>query len=208
MKKELKNEKIQGLLVLLLCFTLAVPAVHVEAASGKSQAITAYKQFLSSKGNNGSFDFAMIYLDNDSVPELLVGGVNLYTFENGSMVHHSVMYGDSGYGYYEKKGILVSMHAHFNVFDRSAYETWDYSKFTKSKITKELFRDCTYKTNAVGKVAGKKKYTYSKYNAKGTTVKTSKSKFHSVLKQLVGKKKMTKIQMHHNTSADRNKYLK
>ncbi len=208
MKKGLKNKKIQGLLALLLCLSLAIPAVRVQAASEKSQAIMAYKQYLSSKENNGSFDFAMIYLDNDSVPELLVGGVNLYTFEDGAMVHHSATFGDSGYGYYKKKGVFVSMHTHFNVFDRSAYENWDYSKFAKSTITKKLFRDCVYKTNSSGKVAGKKKYTYSKYNTKGTTVKTSKSKFRSILKQMVGKEKMTKIQMHHNTSANRNQYLK
>lgn len=208
MKKILAKRKWYGLLAFILCVCLMLPAAPIQAASSKSEAIAAYKRFLEGQPSSGSYDFAMIYLDNDSVPELLVGGVNLYTFENGAMVRHSVMFGDAGYGYYKKKGVFIQMHAHFNTFEKNAYETWTYNQFSKSGFTKKLFRDCAYATNSSGKAKGKKKYTYCIYDEKGTETKASKNRFQSALKKMTGKAKMTKIKLYSNTAANRKKYLK
>lgn len=207
MKKGFRNRKLWGLLALLLCVSLAAPAVNVQAASKKSQAIKAYKQFLGSKPDNGSYDFAMIYLDNDSVPELLVGAF-LYTYKDGKVTQHSVVFGDSGLSYYKKKGVIVTLHTHNNVIYKEGMQSSDYYKFTKTKLTRKLYKECVYKINASGKAAGKKKYSYSRYNSKNMQVKTTKAKFDSALKQLAGKKKPVKIKLHHNTKANRNKYLK
>lgn len=210
MKKGSRNRKIWGLLALLLCASLTVPAVHVQAVSKtskKAQAIKAYKQFLSGKPNNGGYDFAVLYLDNDAVPELMVGAF-LYTFKNGTVAQQGVAFGDSGCSYYKKKGVIVTHHTHKNLIYREGLEGQEYSKFTKSGLTRQLYKDCRYTINSSGRAIGKKQYSYSRYTAQNIEKKASKSRFNAILKQMVGRTKATRIKMHHNTAANRNRYLK
>lgn len=202
-----RHRKLWGMLALLLCISLAIPAVNVQAASKRSQAMAAYKKFLSSKGSSGSYDLAVLYLDGDSVPELLVGAY-LYTYKNGSVVQHSVVFGDSGCSYYKKKGVIATLHTHRNIINKEGLEGWEYSKFTKSGLTRKLYKECRYKINSNGRAVGKKKYSYSRYTVQNIEKKVSKSQFDTRLKQMVGKTKPTKIKMYKNTAANRNRYLK
>ena len=124
------------LLLLTLTFTM-LPPVHVEAASPKRQAIRAYRKMLGkekvyvmpegkkigsrSKNHTSAFykyskrsdvKFALIYLDHDNVPEILLYdwnyGYGIWTYKNKHITCiYSADFYSKPYGYYRKKGVYV-----------------------------------------------------------------------------------------------------
>ena len=58
-------------LTLCMLFTLFAPATNVNAASKRTKALTAYQKKLK-KLDSKIYKFALVYLDKDSIPELLI----------------------------------------------------------------------------------------------------------------------------------------
>lgn len=201
-------------LMMLITLTMSCP---VSAASKKTKALQAYSAFLQSKGSDVSF--SLIYLNNDSVPELCIKrglGSTVYTFYKGSV---RIM-DDSNINmfvltsYYKKKGVLVRMFAHGNI--SGLYQEYLYCKMTsKTKIRQKL-------SKSVSASSGKKTYEYRKVTIKGTfdytkerfnstTWKTSvlsKTKFDQELKKMVGSRKPTSVKTYENTAENRQKVLR
>lgn len=198
-----------------LCLMLAVAAclgfgtVKTEAASAKTKAMKAYRAFLSKKSitwdkgykvSTKDCKFAIVYVDNDKVPELVVyattvphvaGFGRLYTYRKGKVSRvGAIDLDDKKFHYYHKKGIYVSRYAMGGVFD-------GYFKLSKGKGALKL---------------QKNKYIYANYtettysNAKRKTL--SRSQFNRELKKLVGGKKQSSAKFYKNTEKNRKKYCK
>ena len=187
------------LLLSLLAVCMAMPA---SAASKKSQAVSAYRAYLETQGENALFD--LIYLNKDSVPELTVNK-EIYTFKNGSMVKLEssllLMYWPSTY--YKKKGVMTLGYAHGGYFPSQFVR---YVKMSGKKLISKMEIGKYGETNMS---TGKVKWTTSYSVQKGGTAKTvKKAAFNKALKKLVGTKKATKIKQLQNTEANRAKYLK
>lgn len=98
-----------------------------EQMTEQEKALAAYEDFVESYAKqwenpdkNGTPGFALIYLDNDDIPELAiydgevtaVCGVNIYTYEQGEIVYIGE-YGYYGCMYYlEKEGIVYEEYGH------------------------------------------------------------------------------------------------
>jgi hypothetical protein len=80
------GKKVGLITMLLICCLFFSSAPKAEAASAKSRALKAYKTMLSSKTKLSEyvmeaeftslsrFTFAIVYIDNNSVPELILNG--------------------------------------------------------------------------------------------------------------------------------------
>lgn len=194
-----KKKRMAGLL--LFAVLLIALTASVQAASQKSKAIKAYDRFLSGryidweskKVETKDCSFALVYVDKDNVPELLVWG-------GGRNVYHAVGYGRlygykngkvkmlgklrDGFQYYKKKGVYVAI-GHLRG------EIKSYQKISGSSSKQ---------------VVGKFTNTKTSYYANGKSI--SKSTFNKKLKKLVGNKKPSYAKSYKNTAANRKKYLK
>ena len=164
--KTSKQQFFAGTLILLLLFTLFAPAANVNAASKRTKALTAYQKKLTSLDSRYN-KFALIYLDKDSIPELLItpdfsvhavaGEVYTYT---GSKLKQ-LKYAGSDYGrlIYSKKKSVVSNSAWINGYGAVStfYRFNKKGKGTKLKTFEEASLPKTlYKIN--GKKVSKKKF--------------------------------------------------
>ena len=66
-----KQRILVATLTLCMLFTLFAPAANVNAASKRTKALTAYQKKLK-KLDSKIYKFALVYLDKDSIPELLI----------------------------------------------------------------------------------------------------------------------------------------
>lgn len=199
------------LLVMFLC------PLRTEAASQKTKALRAYNSMLSKQTMQWGKDdyytavptnrcsFALAYIDNNSVPELIVttgyvarpaGTVVIYTYRKGKIqvVTNTTtgrFYADSSvFSYYKKKNIFISTYGNGGVTD-------NYYKMSKNKASQKLMAGDSLM------------YGKSWYKVSGNTnKKISKTSFNKALKKLVGSKKKTTAKFIANTSANRKKYLK
>jgi hypothetical protein len=206
------------LLLLTLTFTM-LPPVHVEAASPMRQAIRAYRKMLGkekvyvmpegkkigSRSKNHTFayykyskksdvKFALIYLDNDSIPEILLYdwnyGYGIWTYKNKHITCiYSADFYSKPYGYYRKKGVYVE---NYLTEENPSYRNY----FRLPSRPREVWLEKEY-------YKGKNKHT--EYWKGGDSV--SRSRFYSILKKKVGSRGMTKIHLHSNKHANRKKYL-
>ena len=164
--KTFKQQFFAGTLILLLLFTLFAPAANVNAASKRTKALTAYQKKLTSLDSRYN-KFALIYLDKDSIPELLItpdfsvhavaGEVYTYT---GSKLKQ-LKYAGSDYGrlIYSKKKSVVSNSAWINGYGAVStfYRFNKKGRGTKLKTFEEASLPKTlYKIN--GKKVSKKKF--------------------------------------------------
>ena len=69
--KTSKQRILVATLTLCMLFTLFAPAANVNAASKRTKALTAYQKKLTSLDSRYN-KFALIYLNKDSIPELLI----------------------------------------------------------------------------------------------------------------------------------------
>ena len=69
--KTSKQRILVAILTLCMLFTLFAPAANVNAASKRTKALTAYQKKLTRLDSRYN-KFALIYLDKDSIPELLI----------------------------------------------------------------------------------------------------------------------------------------
>ena len=211
-----KKTFLTALTMLILSAALLIPVQSTQAASAKSKAITAYKKFLSQKtipwGNDAYYtavpakncSFSLIYIDNNSVPELVITNTQdithiagfgvIYTYRNGKMQLVQNTQLDGKFYYYKKKGIYASSYL------SSGIVNYTYSKLSKGKATAKLSKQTN--TNF-----GKTTTEYYKISSSKMT-KLTKSKFNKSLKNLVGSKKRSTAKFYKNTKAKRTKYLK
>lgn len=212
-KTRLRNG-IPALLLLLVVMMWVSPSLNVEAASSKSKAIKAYKAFLSQKtipwGTDSYYtavptkncSFALVYIDKNSVPELVVKNLHdithiagfgvVFTYKNGKVQPVSNIQLDGKFYYYKKKGIYAGSYLSSGVL------SYSYCKMSGLKsVAKLAERKDTF--------TGKKSY-YKANSGSGKVI--SKSKFNSSLKKLVGSAKRSTAKFYRNTKKNRTKYLK
>lgn len=181
-----KYAGLMGAMALLLC---AAGGMKVQAASAKAMAKTAYNSYMA--GAHSNLKFALIYLDKDSVPELVVSDGKIYTYKKASgMVLLQDDYEFDYQKYYKKKGVIYSDIIPGAVMD---YDVGYYQRVKGKKLATIVsfnhFR------------SGKWEYFNSKYK------KINKNQFKSLIKKYAGSRKLTKIKYYQNTPANRNRYL-
>ena len=131
-----------------MLFTLFAPAANVNAASKRTKALTAYQKKLK-KLDSKIYKFALVYLDKDSIPELLITpdfsvhavAGEVYTYTGGKL--KQLKYAGSDYGrlIYSKKKSVVSNSAWINGYGAvsTKREKERNSKSLKKPIFQKLF---------------------------------------------------------------------
>lgn len=203
------------LTTLLLLFAFAMPA---SAASTKSKALKAYKKLLAQKEitfvksidgtttkesfPTSKMKFALVYLDNNTVPELVIDNLDnipimyygeigfscfgnaVFTYKGGKLKQLDVYTSNWRLTkVYKKKGVFYSNNTH-----HKKEAIYYYIKGTKT-IDIGYFSPVMYYKN-------------------GAFKPIKKSAFQKLLKKYVGSTKATKIKYYKNTAANRKKYLK
>ncbi|MCD8018265.1 MAG: hypothetical protein LUF92_01380 [Clostridiales bacterium] len=185
----------------------------------KKKALKAYKKFLSQdtiKWNKTSTkvklskcEFLLVYLDNNSVPELIVssgsnnlasaGGEVLYTYKNGKVKY--VDYAKYGFYYYKKKGV------YYKYYDGGQFYYYTFSK-GKSKYVLNVINESVNSRDWEGD--GKRTYAYYKItnSSTGAGKYILESEYKAYFKKLVGSKKAKEPKLHKNTAKNRKKYIK
>ena len=164
--KKSKQLILVATLTLCMLFTLFAPATNVNAASKRTKALVAYQKKLK-KLDSRSYKFALVYLDKDSIPELLITSYfgahvttgEVYIYTGGKLKH--LKYAGSDYGrlIYSKKKSVVSNSAWINGYGAVStfYRFNKKGKGTKLKKFEEAALPKTlYKIN--GKKVSKKKF--------------------------------------------------
>ena len=164
--KTFKQQFFAGTLILLMLFTLFAPTANVNAASKRTKALTAYQKKLTRLDSRYN-KFALIYLDKDPIPELLITpdfsvhavAGEFYTYTGGKL--KQLKYAGSDYGrlIYSKKKSVVSNSAWINGYGAVStfYRFNKKGKGTKLKTFEEASLPKTlYKIN--GKKVSKKKF--------------------------------------------------
>lgn len=202
---------LKRMVLLLLILAAAAAPANVQAASQKAKAVKAYKNMLSKKtmhwGNNKDFDipvkncvFATVYIDKDSVPELIVHSPDiphwsdcsvLYRYKNGKVQEVKSFSADDRFSYYKKKGVFVGSDLSSGIVKSVYYQ------LSKGKASAKL----TVNKNVEG-IGGK----WTKYYSGKKQV--TKSQFNKSLKKMAGARKKTTVKLHKNTAGNRGRYLK
>lgn len=164
--KTSKQRILVATLTLCMLFTLFAPAANVNAASKRTKALTAYQKKLTRLDSRYN-KFALIYLNKDSIPELLITSDfsvhavagEVYTYTGGKL--KQLKYAGSDYGrlIYSKKKSVVSNSAWINGYGAIStfYRFNKKGKGTKLKRFEEAYLPKTlYKIN--GKKVSKKKF--------------------------------------------------
>lgn len=95
-----------------MLFTLFAPAANVNAASKRTKALTAYQKKLK-KLDSKIYKFALVYLDKDSIPELVITSKEsthaiygeIYTYNNGKLKNLKYAGSDFGQFIYSPKNL-------------------------------------------------------------------------------------------------------
>lgn len=164
--KTSKQRILVATLALCMLFTLFAPATNVNAASKRTKALAAYQKKLNHLDPRQN-KFALIYLDKDSIPELLITpdfGVHavageVYTYTDGKLKQLKYTGSDYGRLIYSKKKSVVSNSAWINGYGAIStfYRFNKKGKGTKLKRFEEAYLPKTlYKIN--GKKVSKKKF--------------------------------------------------
>ena len=164
--KTFKQQFFAGTLILLMLFTLFAPAANVNAASKRTKALKAYQKKLTRLDSRYN-KFALIYLDKDSIPELLITPDfsvhavtgEVYTYTGGKLKQLKYAVSDYGRLIYSKKKSVVSNSAWINGYGAVStfYRFNKKGKRTKLKTFEEAYLPKTlYKIN--GKKVSKKKF--------------------------------------------------
>lgn len=209
----------------LLLTTLLVHGENVQAASAKTKALKAYGKLMAKSKTadftqNSSSSFALAYIDNDKIPELIIqnfyggmikGNYAVYTYRNGKVkrVAGPDTLGTS-ISYYKKKGVIRGS-LWYTVPMGGPGEGTTYCQMKKGKIVSILKKEVFEPNEAYGRTKTESSWFYDT-SGKGNKFKSlSKKSFNSKLKKMTGSKKPTtlkSIKFYENTAANRKKYLK
>lgn len=221
------NNKIMKLLkttlLLLLCTAFIMPKANGYALTERQKALNAYAKYLSYSKTyvlkygtpyvrfvhgfteykyNGtkasSTDFAIMYINNDDIPELIVRGdvggmksYGVYTYKNGKV---QFVYGEKAAifrGCYAKTGYFVSL---------EDLEACPYVDYMRDYVQMSGTRATKIYTHKV--VKGKN----VKFWIKGQPV--SEAKYTRAIRSSVKNKKMTAVKYYKNTGANRKSVLR
>ena len=222
------TKRFKAFLLLILCVALVFPRMDSSAARSAQyyQAMKAYKTWLGRKtvcviqrgqqyyddeikrtystSNASDVKFALAYLDNDGIPELIIstkqGSSVIYgilTFKNGKLYRAYNSRGNGYFGgYYYKTGYFLE-----NIYGGSTEMYRHYNRLSKTEVQRMVF--WKYDANARGQSAtGKQDRYYVNRN------KVSKSAFMSKLQSATKGKTKSSIKLYQNTAANRDKILK
>lgn len=169
MKKSKPSRQLILVATLTLCmlFTLFAPATNVNAASKRTKALTAYQKKLK-KLDPKMYKFALVYLDKDAVPELLISPTysvhvssgEVYTYTGSKVKELKYAGSDFGHLVYSRKKSVTCNSAWINGYGAIStfYRFNKKGKETKLKKFEEIVNPkISYKIN--GKKVSKKKYT-------------------------------------------------
>ena len=223
------TKRFKALLLLLLCVTLAFPRIDSSAKSAQYyQAMKAYKTWLGRntvcviKRGRSYFDFntfrqktystsrasdvkfALAYIDNDGIPELIISTkqgeqgalYGILTYKNGKIYR---VFDSDGWdifnGYYYRTGFFLD-----TGYTEGALVYRNYMLLSKTSV-REAYRksDWSYRL-------GKRYESENGYWANGSDV--SRNTFVSKLKRATKGKNMTSPTLYQNTAANRNRILK
>lgn len=211
-----KNGTVKGISTGTAVITAKVGAkkatCRVTVVLGKEakKALKAYKSMLSKEtmrwGTDDYYtavptkncDFAVAYIDNDFIPELIVyngldithaaGHGVLYTYKNGKVRVVENIHLDGSFSYYEKKSVFVGDYVMGGI-------TYHYYKMKNGKATRVLRM-------------GEENFRGMFYYDDVREQEMSKKEFDNALKKLVGSSKKKNLILRENTADARKKYLK
>ena len=157
-------------LTLCMLFTLFAPAANVNAASKRTKALTAYQKKLK-KLDSKICKFALVYLDKDSIPELVITSKEsihavygeIYTYNNGKLKNLKYAGSDFGQFIYSPKKSVACNSSWINGYGAVSifYRFSKTGKSTKLKRFDAIVNPkISYKIN--NKKVSKKKY-YAEY---------------------------------------------
>lgn len=180
--KTSKQRILVATLTLCMLFTLFTPAANVNAASKRTKALTAYQKKLTSLDSRYN-KFALIYLNKDSIPELLItpketvhiATSDVYVYTGGKLKKLKYAGSDFGRLVYSRKKSVVCNSGWINGYGAVAtfYRFKKNGKKTKLKKFEEIANP-----TALFKINGKK---------------VSKKKFNSEYKKMVKKYPLKEI---------------
>ena len=227
MKKLIKTT-----LLLLLCTAFIMPKANGYALTERQKALNAYAKYLSysktyvlkygtpyvhyivsgrfgeAKYNGtkaSSTDFAIMYINNDDIPELIVRTkdkryYSVLTYRKGKVVRLKGTQEDGTYdtvkGYYKKTGVFFDVRTADFGIDRRIYYKMN---ATKASDKLEIW---------INNKGSKPSKDYEYITSSGKTVSCNHSMFKEKLKNLTKGKKPTSIKYYKNTAKNRNKVLK
>ncbi len=197
-----------------ICVFMGAMPVCPEAASTKDLALRAYTKLLTQTyikwNKDGTFkvksqncSFALAYIDNNSVPELILTNAKdtyhatgygaLYTYNKGKAKFISTLDMNDTFYYYPKKKVYIDN------YTGMGYSTNFYHRMAGTKATAKLQSEKNFNYSPA-------KMKYYKI-ASGKSVKISKANFKKSLSKLVGSTKKAKPVFYKNTSKNRTKKL-
>lgn len=166
--KTSKQRILVAILTLCMLFTLFAPAANVNAASKRTKALTAYQKKLTRLDSRYN-KFALIYLDKDFIPELLItpketvhiATSDVYVYTCGKLKKLKYAGSDFGRLVYSRKKSVVCNSGWINGYGAVAtfYRFKKNGKKTKLKKFEEIANP-----TALFKINGKK-VSKQKYNA-------------------------------------------
>lgn len=231
--------KMKAVLLIILCLTMLVPRMDGNALTRKQQALRAYSAFLSKQkvyviqkgldyflyephdtslryGYNGHkssrVKFGLAYINNDSIPELIVSVSNgtdkydtlygIFSYRNGKVVRCRSLNGFAVLeGYYKNTGYYRVKYTWDEMWWRRAYFKMQYHTSKVDSSDSQFHHDYYWDKNSS---------FYGKYRDAwiGKKRTSNYSYYKSKVMSAVQNRKMTKITYHSNTKANRNKYLR
>lgn len=215
--KMLKIMTVFAFMAVLVCMN----SFTVEVDSKKEKALKAYDKMLSkslfkvktcamSEGEivikeyqTANCSFAVVDIDKDSVPELIVEDVRdadhasgygaMFIYKNGKVKQATALNLNGTFKYYKKEGVIVDN------YTNEGYSYNSYKKLSNGKVTQFISTEKNF-----GNLTGSKKTKY--YDADGN--KISKSTFNKALEKYAKSLKPTEVKFLDNTATNRAKYLK
>ena len=191
----MKTKKWLWCVLVMLCFV--VFGTKSNATSAKMKALEKYRLIMAQKSSSSTF--AIVYLDNDKIPELITCIRSTYmiiTYKNEKFLIRSC--GDAIPSYYwKKRGIFTGVYGRANFFAVYGWEETDYYK-----VNKEIVKRIAYIHEKNDYNNGSMAVEYFR-NEK----KVSKETFNLFLLKYKKGTKGRKIKFHTNSSDNRWKYL-
>ena len=210
-------QKIKRCMLLALTIVMLAPAARGFAATPKQEALNAYNRWLSGtkvqvmpKGFGSLCDrvsssqvrFAIAYINNDSIPELIVQATDdesqtfqsILTYRNGKIVriYHTHVYIGLIKGYYSRTGMFLKQ-----------------NNYSKGKGSKYLMLGTAGVTERLGILSSVTPtiYTYIAKNGKSVSLRNH-TEFKNKLLAFTKGKDLTSVKFYRNTAANRKNILK
>lgn len=209
MKRKKGMRNIMMLMCIALLTGILLPSVQTEAASQKGRALQAYEEYLKEHPSSVK-KFAIAYIDNDKLPELLYQGNNylgqtyIYTYRKGKIEYiGKIGTAAMWIEIYPKKKMIIERYAWGGY---TATNQFTYYRYSRRGLQKCLYQEGWSIMSSGGYSGWDYGYTNYKNGKKAGSI--SKRCAKRKLKKLVGSTKAKKVTFHDNNTINRTKYLK